>query len=352
MIRVPYVFCTDDDRGLLRSCYVWDHGADYMEQVIDHVTSYDESYWFTYFARDRYGWDPWNVWQRNYSTFMDLSDYFQNWWIGDYTILNDIRSSKGLNSKAWNLVDNVANAASSATFNFLANVVSTPEYGQFCRRKDNGQLYPLSTDDEAREETSEYIRNAYCGLDPEYFYVRQGEGRRRYNQYNPNVGFDYQWYPLEAGHYMASVFAVLALFDNEANVIADSGDINTYTYGLYDMYTEELTQLVNHVYAEEYNYHSPRLFTNGGKETIDFQGYQTISGELIYPALSPAYFEKSNGDYQQYDPLTGLDVNEFAAMSATVPMFGACVSDNDCVRSVDAAGAYCGPMFNSSEGNN
>ena len=350
MIRVPYVFCTDDDRGLLRSCYVWDHGADYMEQVIDHITSYNEEYWFTYFARDRYGWNPYAVADRYAGTFLDLSDYFQNWWIGDYSILNDIRESKNKNSRAWNLESNVATAASNATFNFLANVISTPEYGQFCRRKDNGQLYPLSADDEAREETSAYIRNAYCGLDPEYFYVRQGEGRRRYNRYNPEVGFDYSWYPLEAGHYVTSIYAIMALFDNEASVIADSGDINTYTYGLYDMFTEELTQLANHIYAEEYNYHSPRLRTNGGTDTVDFQGYQTVSGSLLYPALSPAYFEKQNGDYQEYDPLTGLDVNAFASLGATVPMFGACTNSNECVRGENAAGAYCGSMFSSNEG--
>jgi hypothetical protein len=340
---VPYLFCTDEERGKLRTCYVYDHGADYMEQVLDKKRNYDEEYWFTNFARGRKYWDDYNVAGRYARDFMNLSDFFQNWYIGERNVLDDI---VGDNTT---LNDQVNETAIGATFNFLANVIATPEYGQFCRRVDNGQLYNLSTENEAREETSLFYRNALCGANPEYFYVRQGEGRRRTSRYDVNAGYNFTIYPIEASHNLVSIYAARALFDNEAEVISvSSGDYGTYVFGLYDYFQQEAIELVNSVYVENYRVHSPRLLTNGGTDTVDIAGYETVTGELVYPAVATSTFYVEGSDRGiAYDPLTGQSLNSFNALGATVPMFGVCSDESECVVDNKAVDAYCGTLYNS-----
>ncbi len=337
-VRVPYLFCTDDNRGSLRSCNIFDYGADYYEQANYEIRNYRINYWFRDFARGRAFWDAYGASRVYYNTFFTLSDFAQNDYVSDWSTLRDISTSAGLT-----LNDDVNAAASAASFNFIADVIATPEYGLYCRRTDNGALFNLSTDGEASSEVNEFSQRSRCGRDPEFFYVRQGEGRRRYQKYDVDAGFDYSLYELEIQHNYTSLWAIMALFDNEANVIVDSGDMGTYTLGMYTMYREEAIKLANGVIAENYSIHSPVLRyenADGSIETMTYNGEEVVSGELVYPALAVNTYYDSEDNVVEYDPLTGQSVADFNAMVADVPMYGVCSSDSDCVVG-SASGAYC-----------
>ena len=82
---------------------------------------------------------------------------------------------------------------------------------------------------------------------------------------------------MESPHVYTTIAAIIALFDNEADVIVYTGDMNTYLFGMYDRYKSELTKLMDSAYSESYNAYSPVLVRNGN-ETTTFQGdeYETI----------------------------------------------------------------------------
>ncbi len=347
-VRVPYLFCTDDNRGALRSCHVFDHGADYFEQVSDVVRTYRVNYWFTNFARGRAFWDSWGASGGYQWRFFFLSDLFQSWYIGNRSVLEDVLGDET------SLIDETGEAAAGASFNFLASVLATPEYGLYCKRFDNGQLFGLSADDEARQETSEFYLRSRCGENAEYYYVRQGDGRRRYQKYDVSAGFDYSMYEYELEHNMTSLWAILALLDNEATVIADSGDMGTYTFGMYDYYSTEMINLANGMLAEDYTIHAPRLVSDDGDGnlvTTTYQGEETVTGDLVYPAMVKSRFYATDFDdaMVEYDPLTGREVAEFDKLGASVPMFGKCKAASDCAVPNDDAWMYCGQLFNDND---
>ena len=348
MVRVPYLFCTDDNRGALRSCHVFDFGADYMEQVGDLIRSYTTGYWFRNFARGRAYWDSWNVVMSDFNKFLYLSDYFQSSYVGDRSVLDDI-----IDSDDWTLNDQIERTAWGASFNFIANAISTPEYGTFCKRKDNGSLFGLSAEDEAAEETSMFYRMSYCGDDPDYYYVRQGEGRRRYQKYDVSMGFDYSMYDLEVAHNYTSIYAIMALFDNEANIIADTGDLGTYTLGMYDYFRSEAINLTNGMYSEDYAIHSPILVSddgNGNPETTTYNGDEMVTGHLVYPALTTSHFYiGDDANSVEYDPLTGMLVSDFNKYRATTPLLGVCSDSSECIPVDGASFMYCGDFFGINE---
>lgn len=347
MVRVPYIFCTDDNAGQLMSCRRFDHGADLFEQVVNNIRRYDEYYWFSNFARGRAYWDSWNGVQSGARTFFELSDMYQNWYVGDRSTLEDY---------AGFLQDSVQNAAIHASYNFLARVVATPEYGLFCKRQDNGQLYGLSIDSEAFEETSEFYRKTFCGDDPEYFYVRQGEGRRRFSLYDVNAGFDYSQYDLETPHNYTSVFALLAMFDTEAEVIVDSGDLGTYSISMYNYFDKEMIKLTSGMLAEKYSVHSPILNSDdgeGGVLTYNYKGEEMITGHLMYPTMAPSrlWMLDENGEETRYDidPLTGEDISVYAKHAAKTAGFALCDTASECIGD-GIAEMYCGMLYNGQDG--
>ncbi len=344
MVRVPYLFCTDDNRGALRSCHVFDHGADYIEQFNDVLRDYRTNYWFRDFARGRAWWSSDAASWGYGRDFFKLSDFFQSWYVGDRNTLDDVLGEYA------NLIDDTGEIAAAASFNLFAEALATPEYGLYCKRKDTGELFGLSSDGDARQETSEFYRRSRCGGDDaEYFYVRQGEGRRRFQKYDVNAGFDWSQYELELQHNDTSYYAIRALFDNSATIIADSGDMGTYTLGLYDYFTEESIALTNAMMAEEYSIHSPVLVTddgNGGTETETYNGDETITGTLKYPALAKVryYSAENEKDEIEFNPLTGETVemfNKYAGVGS-VPLFGACDDDSQCALLEGASEMYCG----------
>ncbi|MCL2325706.1 MAG: zinc-dependent metalloprotease [Proteobacteria bacterium] len=332
-VRVPYLFCTDDNARWLTSCRRWDAGADLFEQVRYSINQYETYYWFADFARGRAYWDSWYTSIRYaVRTFDELAHLFKQG-----AVAND---RTALQAYKGHLSNDVRNTALYSIFNFLASVVSTPDYGLYCKSKQTGQLFGLSTS-ASREDTSEYYRRSICGSkDAEYFYVRQGQGRDRFGKYDVNSGFDYSEYDLEAAHLWTSFFALRAMFDNRLMMLRPSnGDAGTYLFGMYDYFPEELASLVNAVMADDFNYYSPRL-DRSGNETETINGMVTRTGNLIYPPLVSTRF-----DGVELDPLTGQSIEEFYQHTRSVPQYGACRNSQQCLLLTGASEAYCGQIY-------
>ena len=343
MVRVPYYFCTDDNAGKLASCNRFDDGADLLENMNYAINEYENYYWFTDFARGRSFWDSWAAASRHEFTFMTMSDLFQ-WWLVSEGRLDDF-FLKDINRKyGFNLNSNVGNAAIHAGFNALARAIATPEYGLYCKRRDNGALYSLSTDDEARADTNEFSRVAYCGTDPEYYYVKQGQGRRRHRKYDVNMGFDYSIYEYELQHNLTSLMAMWALFDVNADVIANTGDMGTYSISFYDYFESELTNLMNGVYAEDYSVHSPYLLLDKN-ETVTSGSEESKTGDLFYYPMALAAWrstdEKGESVYYEYDPATGRDSKGLRSLTGNAGHYQSCASNKDCIVSGRASDAFC-----------
>ena len=315
IIRVPYIFGTDDNHGTLRTIHTWDHGADYMEQVLYKIRNYDSQYWFMNFARGRAFWDSYGMSDYYFDrTLMPLSDYFQSWYAGDRRLMNDVIDTED------DLNSTVNFNAAAASFNFLARVVATPSYGQFCVRQDNGNLFGLSAEDETTQNTSIWYRRAYCGSEtPDVIYVPQGEGRRKQHRYDVNAGFDYSKYDLETAHWITSYYALRTIFDNWADVIVDTGEMGAYTFGLYDMFRDQTIKLANALYNEDYSVHSPILVTKddaGNDITMTLNGEEVRSGYLVYPPIATVSLDAADGSRVYYDPLTGMTTDEFDDLRA------------------------------------
>ncbi|MFA5625469.1 MAG: hypothetical protein WC966_10525 [Bradymonadales bacterium] len=330
-VRVPYLFGTDDIAEKLASCKRFDHGADLFQQVKNTITNYREYYPFTEFARGRAYWSGYyDSVGRHARNFFTLSDLFQNWYIGDHRFAEKFEDE---------FIGDLQYASVYTIFNFFAEVLATPEYGLYCKKTRSGTIsgQPLSIDSaKTPNETSEFYRDAYCdGADVEdgidYFYVRQGEGRSRYVHYDRAGGYAYEMFEQENGHVYTTWYAILALFDNEADVIAPGGDIGTYTFGLYDFFDEQIAQLSNAVLAENYNYHSPVLVTKdkaGNDITEAWGGSVYSSGYLAYPKA----LTLGAGNFT-IDPETGDYANASFSTIGKVPG-EPCVNDFECVQGI------------------
>ncbi len=303
LVRVPYYFCTDDNANIIASCKLFDYGADMYEQMKEYIDTYDKYYWFSNYARGRAYYDPFEAAWGQYGNFIEMSDLFQNWYaVAGSNVLDSI-----IDENEFSLASNVDEAAAAAGVNTLLKAIVTPEYGLYCLRKDDNSLYPLSSKDDAQAETSKIYRLGICGENPTYYYVKPGEGRRRFSKYDLNAGFDYSMYPYEMEHNYVSLMAAMAVMDNEASVIIDGGDMNTYVFGMYDYFGDAVTNTFNGMFAEDYKSVSPVLDISKN-EVITQNGEEVKTGTLVFKPMAYADFWGKSGHYE-YDPLTGLDAD-------------------------------------------
>ena len=125
--------------------------------------------------------------------------------------------------------------------------------------------------------------------------------------------------------------------------------MGTYTLGIYSRFREQAIRLSNGVIAEDYSIHSPRLLSddgNGNKEMTTYNGDQMETGHLVYPSLVTSTYYNEDGTSVEYNPLTGESVSYFNALGATVPAFGVCKQNSDCVAPDNAAEVICDTLTN------
>ncbi len=321
-VRVPYLFCSDEWESALLSCRVFDGGADPFEVTTNVIDDYHAYYYFQYFKRDRFGWRPWRVlFSHFFNTFLPLSDYYQNWYLapdGYDDVMDDY---------FWMSVN--------MGFNMIAESMATPSYGTYCTGP-NGQLYNLTEDGgSSPEQTSDYFLTAYCDASQPFYEVPQGDGRRRFTAYDVESGYNFPDLPNEAGHYWSTLAAAWAMFDPEAFVLGSDGDAGTYSIQYYDLFNDEIDELVSHVLTEDYGAYSPVM------EVTGVQG-DNLVGELHYQPIARIW----DADRRQYiNPATGELINDSLGPRRLAALCEPCTNSNQCSGATGSlGGTYCQPL--------
>lgn len=307
-VRVPYLFCGDEWLEALVSCQVYDAGADPFEQTRAAIDQYRAYYWFTNFSRDRFGWEDWAALDYAfYYTFLPLSNYFQAWYLAPY----------GFDT----LYDDYFWLAINAGMNTIAEAIATPAYGTYCTTPD-GELVNLN--DEAGLDPAinlDYYLAVYCEQDPDYFEIRQGDGRRPFTAYNVDSGYYFGFLPREAGHYWTTLAAFWALTDPEAYVLGSDADLGSYSISYYDYFPDEIHRLVNDVLTEDFSAYSPVLEVNDDSR-------ENPTGRLRYPVIAPVYDSERA---VLFNPETGEAVDTILGPSRGVtPLYARCDSNEQC----------------------
>ncbi len=221
-VEVPYIFCSDEWRGLRQFCRTWDRGADPLEQTVDYIDRYRDYYYFDVYRRDRLEWfasSPGSSYGSR--MFFPLVDGYQRW-------LLNVAIQSGRPDPA---LDNSWTFAAYAGLNLLAEVATTPNNGSY--------VYDAETD--------QYQLISYSETSDAEAYVPEGVGRRRWSRYDADMGYSYQYYPISAGHYYSYINALFALTSAEAGYAAvDVGQFDTsYVIPPYLVFEDELTRLFN-----------------------------------------------------------------------------------------------------------
>lgn len=295
-VEVPYMFCSDEWRGAIPSCQLWDEGADMYEQVHNVIDSWRNYYVLNNFRRDRWGWDPYSTFRRSFSRYFSyLPNLYQHWLLGAAygTVDEDIQSIY----EQFATMDGV---------NFLTEVLEMPEYGTQCFDAANNRY----------QDPSDYYYDHNYTNCTETMDVPQGVGRRQYSRYPYDGGYYYYKYPLEAGHFWDKIAALEALAQTDATVrgVETQSDFSTYIIPYSYVVGEELTSVYNSLITDDYSVYSPRLVPQAGgegivfKPTVDYMGLTEDAnfGNLPY-IIPPVNF--TDKFYAMLYGMSAFDVN-------------------------------------------
>jgi len=260
-MEVPYMFCSDEYRGLRQSCRTWDRGADPLEQTLDYIERYRSYYYFDNYRRSRLGWFGSNAGQVAASRyFFPLVDGYQRWLLT--VAISGSRPDSAL--------DNGWTFAAYAGLNLLAEVITTPNSGAYV--VDNGQYRLVS----------------YAEVDGADIYIPEGIGRRRFSRYDANLGYHYARFPLSAGHYWTYINALFAITSAETAVAGvEVGQFDTtYIIPPYLVFADELTRLFNAVATGDNAAFAPLVVPSARGYSIEYRPMLTLGlsdGTLLNP---------------------------------------------------------------------
>ncbi len=251
-VEVPYMFCTDHERGLRGSCHPWVMGADLYEQARFLIDGWKNYYWLSHFRRDRWGWMAQTRLQASFNRFAYLPNFYQHWLWGvhvDRTVTDVVQRDYMM-------------LAAVEGVNFLAEVLSTPTYGSYYHDED----------------TNTYQWSRYYSERPDAdLFVQRGVGRRPMSRYDVNAGLMYHWYQEEAGHFWDYIAALFALSEATARVagVDTQADFQSFHIPYYIVWNEQIDRLYGGIFA----FNSPPT--------------QRVMGEDLPGELSPGDVERA-----------------------------------------------------------
>ena len=275
-LEVPYMFCSDEYVGSTVSCLRWDQGADPHEIADNVIQSYRNYYFFNNYKRDRFDFDVGDVYFRARDRyFAYLTNIYQHWLfrVGFFG-LDDQTQENYWTVGTWN------------GFNLLAEVVSKPQYGTYCR----GQARQC---DPAAESWTLVSSSTEATEDPDRVVIGRGAGRRRFSTYDYQSGYYYYQRVSEVGHFWEYIAAVQALTSSIGTFrgVEVGSDFTTYLVPFYITFEEELTRLFEGVISDSYEVYAPRI----------------VDGQLRR-APTAALRIRNGGDTLSIDAATGEEV--------------------------------------------
>lgn len=317
ILRVPYLFCSDEWESALLSCHAFDHGADPYELMQNKQYSYQAYYPFVNFRRDRPEFEVWMpLFTYFFRDFLPLSDIFQSWYVAPY----------GYDD----LFDTSYEAAIIGGLNLLMNVMTTPPHGTFCENEKEQLVYLGDSPNLQSEDRAD----PNCVSGGRFIYLPPGEGRRHFSTYDPEAGYQFELKPEEAGHYWATLAAAWALFDTEAYLIGLDGDAGVYSIGFFDWFEDEFYSVFGDMLTDGFERFAPRALP-----VEEAQQGNT-------PRLARSRY-LSSGSFYGFDPLTGQVAEDPAAPPSAGPvgLCEACEANNDCAGYTGfIGGTFCGSL--------
>ncbi len=275
-VEVPFMFCSDEYVGVNLSCHRWDQGADPNEIVDNVIDSYKEYYFFNNYKRGRVGFNAFDVYRRVSGRYFSyLPNVYQHWLFR--TIFDDVDDE--ILQFHWN-------RATFRGLNMLLDVVSTPEYGTYCRHDENGDCTEDGTMWGRISRSTEPTEDANRAV------IGRGQGRRYFSRYDVDFGYYFSQQVLEAGHFFEYLAALDALTQSTGTFagVDQTSDFATYLIPYYLVFENDLTRYFEGTIVGDYARFAPRM-ANGQLMmqpalTMDFNNGLSINpetGESVPP---------------------------------------------------------------------
>lgn len=260
-LEVPYLFCSDSERGALPSCDWFDLGPDLYEKVRNRLEGYWNSYYWTHFKRDRLLFSPNSAANQAYSTFDDLGTLYKHWvhayfrqtTAGQQLFPRYAYDATVQDTWTMGVLDGV---------NAMLAVLAVPPAGLFMYRTGPGSprwdVVSEGVDFDQLSPTGEArLRNYYSDTSRWQFpaeafaTARRGEGRRMYSRYDFKSGFGFFNRLLEVGHYHDQMGAMIAAVQPQASFLGVDAleDQRRYLIPYYLVFKKELTDVFSSLWS-------------------------------------------------------------------------------------------------------
>ncbi|RVU44939.1 hypothetical protein EA187_10430 [Lujinxingia sediminis] len=237
---VAYEFCSDEFRGGILNCSIWDFGANQREIVNHSFDTYRALQTFWRYRRHHIsrGYENYsNYINRVYSTFQMAQEPFRYYGLyrfynlGDYT--DDLLT------------------ASIDTFNFYNEVMAMAEPGRFCKyepansRLDDGWYFDLNNTYLPAQYHAEY------GECDEYIDIPKGIG----NHYNFGFTDEYDYRIDRVGTYIDKMVASQSIFDINANFAQSTffTDFRATNLSFWTVFKDEMLSMLEGVLLGDYS---------------------------------------------------------------------------------------------------
>jgi hypothetical protein len=240
--RVLYDFCPDDYAGYSPKCQLWDHGADFLEAVDNHIMAYDRDYIFSNFRKDAYsdiGWGNPRVYMNGLLTrrLNHMTNVFRYYLYTRQTAFNAPLFQK------W------AQAAYHGV-NFLERMLQTPEPGNYCLDHTQNMYVPLSATTTACAPADQLE----LGL---------GYGQGKYFQTNWTNEYDYKVNII--GSFYDKLAAVREMTSSSGYFIRDLTDLfdrRAFTLGYLRAWEDPIIQRFSGLIRGDWNGYRPAVITD------------------------------------------------------------------------------------------
>jgi hypothetical protein len=267
-IEVPYAFCGDETVFDNASCMRWDEGADLWEQTVDKIDAYENYYFFTHYKRD---YVKFSIGQTLSTVLNRYFLYHPRWYQAWF--LDEVFYP----ANADQTLDMMQYFAVYKGFNHLSRVLSRPSYGKYAFQPDLDQ-WQLSDG------------NPNTPLEGLEVLVPRGPGRADYSLYDGSDGYYYYQRVQSVGNFwdhLAATFAttVPAVASSKG---ADRADFRTFLIPYYLLFEEELNNLYEGLFLQEYERYSPRM----------------VDGEVTYMPGAALRLGFTDGHEEDFDPDT------------------------------------------------
>ncbi|MBL8949292.1 MAG: zinc-dependent metalloprotease, partial [Myxococcaceae bacterium] len=263
-VEVPYWFCSDSEIGANQLCNLNDQGADVYEMSSKWIERFEQSYSFMNFRRDRYGYNPFNVYAGKFIRYLgNMPNVYQQWLFNVYQLQRyyyltpeQLDEQYGLGDPIW---QNYTTMAVIDSTNLLLQQFSTPSAGYHGKdaisgnwlyvpdnNKDNVRIPSVAAENDFISRMK--LKHNYTDV----VYVPRGPGRSMFTQYS-SEGWDFYSKIDEVGHFWDQAAALEALTTSTTNFLGvDRGaDAQRYSLPYYSTFDKELAPTFGSLWTED-----------------------------------------------------------------------------------------------------